>query len=220
MDTVAAILILITVVVIAASVAAYLNQRHRSSQLQKRFGSEYSRTLEEVGDRRAAERDLYARQKRVAQLHVHPIIGESADRYRMEWNEMQGRFVDEPSAAVREADILVVRMMRESGYRVDDVDQRAKDISVDHPEVAQNYRTAHRIAVANSQGQADTEDLRQAVTAYRRLVDVLIDDHGYNRQADRGADVGDDRDGAAGASADRELANRQHTTRTDRTEQS
>ncbi len=88
---------------------------------------------------------------------------------------MQGSFVDAPGDAVAQADRLVLRMMRESGYPVDDFDQRAADISVDHPEVAVNYREAHRVAVAQTRGEADTEDLRQAVTAYRRLVDTLLD---------------------------------------------
>jgi hypothetical protein len=235
MDT-AVVLIVVAVVVIAAGVAAYLYQRRRTNQLQERFGPEYSRTLEEAGDRRTAERDLQARQKRVAKLDVHPITGDSAERYRLEWNELQGRFVDEPSDAVVEADRLVVRMMRESGYPVDDFDQRVDDISVDHPEVAQNYRAAHRIAVANSQGQADTEDLRQAVTAYRRLVDVLLDDHDSDHGADRqpadghradrepadrlDADRLDADHDADRLDADREPADRQPTARTDRTEQS
>jgi hypothetical protein len=235
MDT-AVVLIVVAVVVIAAGVAAYLYQRRRTNQLQERFGPEYSRTLEEAGDRRTAERDLQARQKRVAKLDVHPITGDSAERYRLEWNELQGRFVDEPSDAVVEADRLVVRMMRESGYPVDDFDQRVDDISVDHPEVAQNYRAAHRIAVANSQGQADTEDLRQAVTAYRRLVDVLLDDHDADHDADRqpadghradrepadrlDADRLDAGHEADRLDADREPADRQPTARTDRTEQS
>lgn len=242
MDT-AVVLIVVAVVVIAAGVAAYLYQRRRTNQLQERFGPEYSRTLEEAGDRRTAERDLQARQKRVAKLDVHPITGDSAERYRLEWNDLQGRFVDEPSDAVVEADRLVVRMMRESGYPVDDFDQRVDDISVDHPEVAQNYRAAHRIAVANSQGQADTEELRQAVTAYRRLVDVLLDDHDRDadRQsadghradreptdrldadrldADHDADRLDADHDADRLDADREPADRQPTARTDRTEQS
>ena len=132
--------------------------------------------------------------------------------------------MDEPSTAVSEADRLVVRMMREAGYPVDAFAQRAKDISVDHPEAAQSYRTAQRIAVASSQGLADTEDLRQAVTAYRRLADVLIDDPGDNHHADhhagRRAAVGVDRDVADRTSVDRESANRQQTVLTDRTEQS
>ena len=216
MDT-ALVVIIVAVVVIAVGAAAYLFQKHRSNQLQVQFGPEYGRTLEQAGDRRTAERELHARQKRVAQLDIHPITGESAERYRMEWNRLQGRFVDEPSAAVVDADRLVVRMMRESGYPVDDFDQRVDDISVDHPEVAQHYRTAHRIAVADSQGQAETEDLREAVTAYRRLVEALVDDR------DAGRHVADRASADAASSdhepADREPANRQQTVRTDGTEQ-
>jgi hypothetical protein len=98
----------------------------------------------------------------------------SAARYRDEWASVQRQFVDQPAEAVEQADRLVVQMMRECGYPVDDFDQRADDISVDHPEVAQNYREAHGVAVAQSRGTADTEELRQAVTSYRRLVDVLL----------------------------------------------
>ena len=172
----AIVLIVIAAVVLAAGAAAYLYQKRRSDQLQERFGPEYERTLEQSGDKRATERELAARQKRVAKLDIHPITGEDAQRYRTQWNTLQGRFVDEPSGAVDEADALVVQMMNDAGYPVDDFDQRVDDISVDHPEVAQYYREAHDIAVANTAGTADTEQLRQAVTAYRRLVDVLLDD--------------------------------------------
>ena len=172
----AIVLIVIAAVILAAGAAAYLYQKRRSDQLQERFGPEYERTLEQSGDKRATERELAARQKRVAKLDIHPITGDDAQRYRTQWNTLQGRFVDEPSGAVDEADALVVQMMNDAGYPVDDFDQRVDDISVDHPEVAQYYREAHDIAVANTAGTADTEQLRQAVTAYRRLVDVLLDD--------------------------------------------
>jgi hypothetical protein len=172
------VVIIIIVVVVAAGAAAFVYQRRRSSQLQQRFGSEYQRTVEESGDRRAAERDLRAREQRRSELDVTPLTGASADRYRDEWDTLQQGFVDEPGNAVVQADHLVLRMMRESGYPVDEFDQRAADISVDHPDVAENYREAHRVAVAQAQGQTDTEELRQAVTAYRRLVFVLLADPG------------------------------------------
>ena len=219
MDTVVVIIVVIAVVVIAAGVVAYLYQRRRTSQLQEQFGPEYDRTLEETGDRRSTERELHARQKRVSQFDVHPITGESADRYRQEWNALQGRFVDEPSGAVNEADSLVMRMMREAGYPVDDFDQRADDISVRHPEVAQNYRMAHRIAELNSQGQADTEELRQAVAAYRRLVDVLLDEGTADRSSADRSPASADRSSADPASADGEPGDREPAVRSDRTEQ-
>jgi len=168
-------IVIIVVVVIAAGAAFYAYQRRRSDQLQQRFGPEYERTLEQSGDRRAAERDLREREHRRSKLDLQPLSAESTAQYRAEWDNLQGSFVDAPGDAVAQADRLVLRMMRESGYPVDDFEQRAADISVDHPEVALNYREAHRVAVAQTRGEADTEDLRQAVTAYRRLVDTLLD---------------------------------------------
>ena len=176
MDTVS-IVIIVVLVVLAAAAAAIAYQRRRSNQLEQRFGPEYQRTLEESGDRRAAERDLKQREKRRSSFDVQPLSGETAARYRAEWNALQQRFVDEPGEAVADADRLVVRVMRESGYPVDEFDRRAEDISVDHPEVAQYYREAHQVAVAQTKGETDTEQLRQAVTAYRRLVDVLLVEH-------------------------------------------
>jgi hypothetical protein len=168
-------IIIIVVVVIVAGAAYYAYQRRRSDQLQQRFGPEYERTLEQSGDRRAAERDLREREHRRSKLELKPLSAESTAQYRAEWDNLQGGFVDAPGESVAQADRLVLRMMRESGYPVDEFDQRAADISVDHPEVAENYRQAHRVAVAQTRGEADTEDLRQAVTAYRRLVVVLLD---------------------------------------------
>ncbi|QNE22588.1 hypothetical protein F1D05_37685 [Kribbella qitaiheensis] len=177
-------IIVIVVVLIAAAAAFYAYQRRRSGQLQERFGPEYERTLEQSGDRRTAERDLHERERRRSKLELTPLSDESAAQYRAEWDNLQGGFVDAPGEAVAQADRLVLRMMRESGYPVDEFDQRADDISVDHPEVAENYRQAHRVAVAQTRGEADTEDLRQAVTAYRRLVVALLD-HGHEDHTTR-----------------------------------
>lgn len=168
------IIVVVLVLALAGGAAALVFQRRRSEQLQERFGSEYQRTVEETDDRRAAEKDLKQREKRRSEFEVQPLDPEAADDYREEWKNIQGRFVDEPGSAVEQADRLVVRIMRERGYPVDDFDQRADDISVDHPDVVQNYREAHDVALAQSRGQASTEQLRQAVTAYRRLVDALL----------------------------------------------
>lgn len=178
------IIVVILVLALVAAAAAMLYQRRRSAQLQERFGPEYKRTVHESDDRRAAEKDLAQREKRRSEFEIKPLTGKSVDDYREEWKHLQGRFVDEPGPAVAQADRLVVRIMRESGYPVDDFDRRADDISVDHPEVVQNYHEAHDIAVAESQGQASTEQLRQAVTSYRRLVDALLP--GHERQEHEG----------------------------------
>ena len=88
---------------------------------------------------------------------------------------MQARFVDDPEGAVREADVLIQSVMSERGYPMDDFDQRAADISVDHPRVVENYREGHRLARANALGDGTTEDLRQAMQHYRALFDELLE---------------------------------------------
>jgi hypothetical protein len=176
------IIVIVVLIVVLAGAALYFYQRKRSGQLQNKFGPEYEHAVEESGDRRSAERELRERERRRSKLEVRPLTGETAERYRAEWNQVQAGFVDEPGQAVEEADRLVLRMMREAGYPVDEFDQRVNDISVDHPDVAEHYRAAHRVAVAHHRGEADTEQLRQAVTAYRQLVDALLTDRDHSKE--------------------------------------
>jgi hypothetical protein len=193
MDTVVVVVIVIVVVVVAVGVAvAVLYRRRRSDQLRQRFGPEYERTVGASDGRREAEKDLRERARRRSEFEVTPVSGQDAARYRQEWADIQHGFVDQPAEAVERADQLVVQIMRDSGYPVDDFEHRVDDISVDHPEVAQHYREAHSVAVAQAAGAADTEQLRQAVTSYRRLVDALLRDSGEGPEADRG--TSDDRE--------------------------
>lgn len=177
MNTLTIIVLVVLVVVVAAGVvgAIIMLRRRRSAELQHSFGSEYQRTVEGSENRGSAEKHLRQREKRRDRFEVKPLSSDAVVRYREEWNGIQQRFVDEPGHAVEQADRLVVRVMRERGYPVDDFDQRAEDVSVDHPEIAQHYRDAHTVAIAQSQGQADTEQLRTAVTSYRALVEALLD---------------------------------------------
>jgi hypothetical protein len=69
---------------------------------------------------------------------------------------------------------LVDRLMQARGYPTSDFEQRAADISVTHPRVVDNYRAAHQIAVRHREGQASTEDLRNAIIYYRSLFDDLL----------------------------------------------
>jgi hypothetical protein len=50
--------------------------------------------------------------------------------------------------------------MRTRGDAVADFAQRAAAMSVDHPGVIANYRSAHEIALRLGKGEASTEDLR------------------------------------------------------------
>src|SRR3954464_3819133 len=154
----------------------------RTRSLQDRFGPEYDRELEKAGGRREAERELAEREKRHDELELRPLSNDARERYVEEWQETQARFVDDPTGAVSEADDLVQRVMRDRGYPVDDFEQRAADISVEHPELVERYRTANGIARASERGEASTEDLRHSVRHYRALfVELLkVDDQDEN----------------------------------------
>ena len=169
------IVIVIGAVVVLAAIAwsAYNTRRRRG--LQERFGSEYDRTVADAPSRREAESDLAERQKRREELDIRPLAPEARDRYASEWHDTQARFVDEPEGAVGEADRLIQHVMRDRGYPVDDFEQRANDLSVDHPDVMSNYRAAHGIQVANERGKASTEDLRTAMVHYRALFTELLE---------------------------------------------
>jgi N-acetylglutamate synthase/N-acetylornithine aminotransferase len=88
---------------------------------------------------------------------------------------VKASFVDDPSTAVRDADALLGRVMLARGYPVADFEQRSADISVDHSPVLAHYRAAHEIALRDAQGQATTEDLRQAVISSHVLFSELVE---------------------------------------------
>jgi hypothetical protein len=168
--------VLIVVAVVVIGLAAYMMaSRRRTGALRERFGPEYDKTVDESGGRRAAESELKERVERREDLDIRPLSPAAADRYAGEWRDVQARFVDSPGTAVGEADRLVIAVLRERGYPVDDFEQRAADISVDHADVVENYRAAHGISLANDQGRASTEDLRQAMVHYRTLFERLLE---------------------------------------------
>ena len=167
------IAVIVAVILLVALAAVELGRR-RSARLRERFGPEYDRTLERHGDQRAAEAELRERRDRRRGLHIRPLEPEARDDYERRWTETQRRFVDAPASAVAEADDLVAEVMRDRGYPLDDLDQRAADLSVDHPDTVEHFRTAHTISVASAEQRADTEDLRTAMVHFRALFEDLL----------------------------------------------
>jgi hypothetical protein len=177
MDTWIWVVIAVVVVLIVVAVIAAAASRRRRHHLQERFGSEYDRTVDGADRRRQAERDLREREARHDELDLQPLSDASRQRYSQQWAEMQQGFVDRPQVAVADADRLITDLMRERGYPVDDFETRSELVSVDHPDVVENYRTAHGIARRTVEGRTSTEDLRQAVISYRALFEeMLVDD--------------------------------------------
>jgi hypothetical protein len=174
MEPVVWVLIAIGILIVVA-VAAFVISRRRSERLRERFGPEYERVVQEADGRRRAEADLAAREKRVERLEIRPLDADARDGFARSWRDAQARFVDQPAESIRAADRLVTEVMRQRGYPMEDFEQRAADISVDHPSVVENYRAAHAISLASDHGQASTEDLRQAIVHYRSLFEVLLE---------------------------------------------
>ena len=168
------IVIVVAAALLVLGIVWGATRTRRTRSLQDRFGSEYDRTVEKAGGRRQAEQELSEREQRHEELDLRPLSPRARDRYLNDWEATQARFVDDPSGAVSEADELVQRVMRDRGYPVEDFEQRAADISVEHPDLVEKYRTAHGIARANARGEASTEDLRHSVRHYRALFVELL----------------------------------------------
>ena len=175
MTTGSVIAIVIAAIIVVAVVAWVYAQRRRSDQLRQRFGPEYDRAVQQYGQKSNAEAVLEARQKRAEHLHLHPVSPDDRARLDQSWHSVESKFVDDPSGAVAEADDLVVETMRARGYPDTDFEQRVGDLSATYPNLADDYRATHEIALKSRQGQASTEDLRKAMVTYKTLFEQLLD---------------------------------------------
>lgn len=165
----------IVLVVALAFITVAALRRRRTERLKERFGPEYERTVGQAGEQRTAEKELTARQRKRDKLDIVALSPEAREKYVGSWRTVQTAFVDNPATAVGDADRLVTEVMRERGYPIGDFDRRAADISVDHPTVVENYRTAHRLHLAQEQGDIGTEDQREAFVHYRALFEKLLE---------------------------------------------
>jgi hypothetical protein len=169
-------LVAVGALVVVALVIWQAMKQRRTRELQGRFGPEYDRTLDAAESKRDAEADLSARADRRDELEIRPLTTAARERYLVEWQRVQAKFVDDPDGAVRDADMTIQSVMADRGYPVDDFEQRAADVSVDHPQVVENYRLGHRLARASALGDGTTEDLRQAMQHYRLLFEELVEE--------------------------------------------
>jgi hypothetical protein len=169
---------LVGVLVVALGTWLFIRRKQsqkQSHKLREHFGPEYERAVSQYGSRTKGESELKAREKRVERLDIVPLAPSEAARFSEAWGSLQNRFVDNPAWTVTEAEQLVRELMEKRGYPMGDFERRAADISVDHPDVVANYRSAQAIAVRDQRGTADTEDLRKAVVHYRALFDELLE---------------------------------------------
>jgi hypothetical protein len=175
LDSKVIVLAAVLIVIGAVLIWLYVRSRRRTTaSLRQKFGSEYDRAVLTHGSERKAESKLEDREKRVEKLKIRDLDTTERERYSKKWESVQSRFVDSPKGAVTEADDLVSSVMEARGYPVTAFDQRAADISVDHPRVVENYRSAHEIALRLRKDQATTEDLRTGMIHYRSLFEELV----------------------------------------------
>ena len=177
MNTATVIVVIIAIVAIAVALWLYL-QKEKTRKLRTRFGPEYDRLVEQHhGNARRAEAVLEDRTKRVSKFPIRALSHEEKDRFASEWRRVQEHFVDDPRMAVSQADALVNQALKSRGYPMGDFDQRAADLSVEHPMVVDNYRAAHALAIKDQHGEATTEELRRAMQHYRNLFEHILDTH-------------------------------------------
>ena len=98
--------------------------------------------------------------RRVNHADLVPLSEESRDRYLMEWDRIETRFVDAPEEAVREADTVVMSVLRERRHPLEtrrlphDVDKARRDASM---------------------GRGDrTEGMRRAMLRYRAVMETMV----------------------------------------------
>jgi hypothetical protein len=182
-DTTLMVAALVIVVLLAIAITMW-SRRRQSQHLERQFGPEYGRAVDELGSRDKAEAELLARKKRVDKLDIVPLSPSDAQRFNQHWRSIQARFVDNPHGVLAEADRLVRELMQVRGYPMGDFDRRAADISVHHPGVVDHYRAAHGLAERDQRGEVDTEGMRQAVLHYRALFAELLEVEGP-RDGDR-----------------------------------
>lgn len=182
MSTSMMVIAILAALALGAFAAWFFLRSRRSGRLRETFGPEYDRAVQQTGKRSEAERELEFRKERVSQLDIRPLPPGEGDQYVRDWKDVQKRFVDEPVLAVADADRLVTDLMQRRGYPMADFEQRAADLSVDHPHVVENYRAGHELAARARDGGASTEDLRQAMVHYRTLFDDLLEERAPNTE--------------------------------------
>jgi hypothetical protein len=168
------IAVVLVLVIFGAILGTASFRSRRTTRYQDKFGSEYDRTVESTGTEKKARNELKARQKHIDTLNIRELSTRERERYIADWTAVQADFVDQPGQATQKADHLIMEVMQLRDYPVSDFEQRAADVSINYPDLVNNYRAARVIAVKNETHQADTEELRQAMILYRSLFDELV----------------------------------------------
>lgn len=178
----AAILVVAVIAILAASARRrrHESQASRIEGMRDRYGPEFDRQAERLRGADAAESALTERSRQVRQRELTPS---ERQRYREDWDRIEAHFLDRPALALAEGERLVADLMRDRGYRSDDPQDAAMDLSITHGNVAERYRAGSRIV---SSGSSEIGEMREAMLHFRTVVDDLlaVDVRGERRRVD------------------------------------
>jgi hypothetical protein len=164
-----AVVIVVVVLAIAAGAVAAAMFGRRRVRLRRRFGPEFDRTARQLGGEEAAERQLSERIAHRQGLQIRRLDRASSARYAQSWRAAQARFVEDPNAAVEDAERLLAGAARDRGYPPQDQGQLLDDLSVDHPAEVAAFRQAGEEGADSS-----SEGMRKAMTEGRRLFEAVV----------------------------------------------
>jgi hypothetical protein len=111
-------------------------------------------------------------------LSLRPLPPELRAYYAGACRSTEAAFSTAPHAAIQKLDRLAAEALRQCGYPVDTFEHNVARILPAAPQVVEDYRTAHSIALANDSGIASEPDLRLAVFHYHSLLETLLEDDG------------------------------------------
>ena len=169
--------VVVVIVLVAFTMGSHHRARTRSARLRGRFGPEYDHVVDDESrrGRREGEAELLRREELHDELDIRELNPQTRDRYAREWEDLQRRFVDAPDHSVAEAEQLLTTVMGDRGYPVgEEFEEHADLVSVDHPQLVQNFREAHSVYERSQRREADTEELRRSLLSYRALFEELL----------------------------------------------
>jgi hypothetical protein len=167
------IVLVVGIAVALVLLAALVRIRQRRAHLQERFGPEYQRAVADQGTS-SGEKRLSEIASERNELDIRPLAPAARDRYLDEWRQAEARFVSDPRDATRAAEALVIRVLEERGYPMEDDSERLVAlVSVDHPDAADRYRHGHAM-LDNVDGSESTENLRKAMLDFRSVLEHVV----------------------------------------------
>ncbi|MBW8804425.1 MAG: hypothetical protein AUG49_21730 [Catenulispora sp. 13_1_20CM_3_70_7] len=166
----------IVAILLIAAVAAIAVVEYQKRRMRASFGPEYDEIVRRQGGTRAADHELSRRRQAYAELDLRALSDDERADYAEEWQHVQGAFVDDPRAAVADADALVRRLARSRGYPDTGEEDLLSLLSVAHRTTITGYReaTGVRQAMERDPQGASTEDLRQALQRYGAFFEDML----------------------------------------------